>query len=280
MNRRIPACLYLSVLTLIGCGSSAKFLPPSTDNSQKTTTPIHHLIIVIGENRSFDNLFATYQPPSQNQTVFNLLSEGIVKTDGTPGPNFQQAAQQQATDTPADEFMLSPRQTGAFTTLPQPSMGLNLLLAPYSLVYGILSEPGLSQQDQPLLHQGGFLGRFSPDPRLSAATNNGPYNITSFTYDFDIFNYQPGHRKLNTKDNTGDPMHRFYQNWQQSDCSLAHATKTNPSGCLHDLYTWVAVTVGWGTLNTPPPQALPRTPPSRVEPRWAFTTWRTAICPT
>jgi phospholipase C len=66
-------------------------------------------------------LFATYQPPASGQTVFNLLSEGIVKTDGSPGPNFQQAPQQQAIDAPADEFMLSPRQTGSFTTLPQRS---------------------------------------------------------------------------------------------------------------------------------------------------------------
>jgi hypothetical protein len=132
-----------------------------------TATPIHHVVIVIDENRSFDNLFATYQPPAHGQSVFNLLSEGIVNTDGSPGPNFQQAAQKQAIDTPADEFMLSPRQTGSFTTLPQPSMGLNLLLLPYSLEYGILSEPGLSEQDQHLLHHGGFFGRFSPDPRLS-----------------------------------------------------------------------------------------------------------------
>jgi phospholipase C len=254
LHQAVLACLLcLSAFTSIGCGSSSSFAPPGAENSSNTVTPIHHVVIVIGENRSFDNLFATYQPPAAGQSVFNLLSEGIVKTDGSPGPNFQQAAQQQATDTPADEFMLSPPQTGSFTTLPQPSMGLNLLLTPYSLEYGILSEPGLSQQDQYLLHQGGFLGRFSPDPRLSAATNNGPYNITSFSYDFNLFNYQPGYRKLNTKDNTGDPMHRFYQNWQQNDCSVAHATKNNPSGCLHDLYAWVAVTVGWGTLDTPPP---------------------------
>ena len=247
------ACLCLSAFPFLGCGSSAKFAPPGADNSMSTMTPIHHVVIVIGENRSFDNLFATYQPPAQGQSVFNLLSEGIVNTNGSPGPNFQQAAQQQAMDTPADEFLLSPPQTGSFTTLPQPSMGLNLLLLPYSLEYNILSEPGLSEQDQPLLHQGGFFGRFSPDPRLSAATNNGPYDITSFSYDFNLLNYQPGYRKLNTKDNTGDPMHRFYQNWQQSDCAVAHATKNNPSGCLHDLYAWVAVTVGWGTLDTPPP---------------------------
>jgi phospholipase C len=224
-----------------------------TDNSANTVTPIHHVVIVIGENRSFDNLFATYQPPDKTQTVFNLLSEGIVNSDGSPGPNFAQAAQQQATDTPADAFMLSPVQTGSYATLPQPSMGLNLLIAPYSHVYGVASDPGLADGDQYLVNEGGFRGRLSPDPRLQEATNNGPFNITSFSYDFDADNYEPGHRKLNTKDNTGDPMHRFYQMWQQNDCSLAHATKENPSGCLHDLYAWVALTVGWGTLDTPPP---------------------------
>src|ERR1700749_4501030 len=101
MNRRIPACLYLSALSLLaGCGANTKFAPPGTDNSKNTTTPIHHLIIVIGENRSFDHPSAPSHPPAQSQTVLNLLSEGIVKPDGTPGPNFQQAAQQQATDTP------------------------------------------------------------------------------------------------------------------------------------------------------------------------------------
>jgi phospholipase C len=65
-----------------------------------TTTPIKHVIIIIGENHTFDNVFATYQPPS-GQTVRNLLSEGIVNADGTPGPNFSKAAQQTATDTRA-----------------------------------------------------------------------------------------------------------------------------------------------------------------------------------
>ena len=59
-------------------------------------------------------------------------------------------------------------------------------------------------------------------------------------------------------DNTGDPVHRFFQMWQQSDCSSASISLVNPSGCLHDLYTWVATSVGWqitkdGT-TTPPPQ--------------------------
>jgi hypothetical protein len=34
----------------------------------------------------------------------------------------------------------------------------------------------------------------------------------------------------------GDTTHRFYQMWQQSDCSIRHATKDSPAGCLNDLY--------------------------------------------
>ena len=33
--------------------------------------------------------------------------------------------------------------------------------------------------------------------------------------------------------------HRFYQAWQQQDCSLANATKANPTGCLNDLFAFV-----------------------------------------
>src|ERR1700749_1291753 len=52
-----------------------------------TTTPIKHVIVIVGENRSFDNVYATYQP-KKGQEVWNLLSQGIVNADGTPGPNF------------------------------------------------------------------------------------------------------------------------------------------------------------------------------------------------
>src|SRR5579872_4307743 len=66
-------------------------------NDGKTTSPIKHVIIIIGENRSFDHVFATYTP-KRGQTVDNLLSKGIVNADGTPGPNFNLAAQYTAID--------------------------------------------------------------------------------------------------------------------------------------------------------------------------------------
>src|SRR4029077_788319 len=49
-----PATL-LAVLTLLGASAGAE-TPPAT------TTPIQHLIVVVGENLSFDNLFGGYEP--------------------------------------------------------------------------------------------------------------------------------------------------------------------------------------------------------------------------
>src|ERR1700730_12403112 len=49
---------------------------PGTAYTGQTATPIKHVIVIIGENRSFDHVFATYVP-KRGQTVHNLLSEGI-----------------------------------------------------------------------------------------------------------------------------------------------------------------------------------------------------------
>ena len=47
-------------------------------------SPIQHVIVIIGENRSFDHVYGTYVPPA-GQTVSNLLSKGIVTAQGKPG---------------------------------------------------------------------------------------------------------------------------------------------------------------------------------------------------
>ena len=57
------------------------------------------------------------------------------------------------------------------------------------------------------------------------------------------------------------PVHRFYQMWQQLDCSVASVSKDNPSGCLSDLFPWVEVTIGAGSdgssgSTTPPTNYL------------------------
>jgi phospholipase C len=45
--------------------------PAVAQTQGKTATPIEHLIVVVGENISFDNLFGSYQPKS-GAKVHNL----------------------------------------------------------------------------------------------------------------------------------------------------------------------------------------------------------------
>ncbi len=47
--------------------------------------------MIIGENRTFDHIFATYKPVHKDEKVLNLLSKGIVKEDGTPGLHYGKA---------------------------------------------------------------------------------------------------------------------------------------------------------------------------------------------
>src|ERR1700744_2692753 len=47
---------------------------PRGGNDNNTTTPIKHVIIIVGENRSFDHLYGTYVSPS-GDAVKNILSE-------------------------------------------------------------------------------------------------------------------------------------------------------------------------------------------------------------
>ena len=79
-------------------------------NEQHTSSPIKHVIVIIGENRSFDHVFATYQP-RRGEFVWNLLSEEIINADGTPGHNFSKAQQLAATDQAPDAFLLNPAKT-------------------------------------------------------------------------------------------------------------------------------------------------------------------------
>src|ERR1700685_2029557 len=52
-----------------------------------TTTPIKHVIVIIGENRTFDHVYATYKP-KEGETISNLRSKGIGNLAGTPGRKY------------------------------------------------------------------------------------------------------------------------------------------------------------------------------------------------
>lgn len=93
-------------ISLIGQVAAAHAIEESSQNPHHgANTPIKHVIVIIGENHTFDNLYGGYKP-HRGQTVDNLLSKGIINADGTPGPNFSMAAQQQASN--LDNYSISP----------------------------------------------------------------------------------------------------------------------------------------------------------------------------
>ncbi len=80
---------------------------PLNDFPTHTRTPIKHVIVIIGENRSFDHVYATYKSPSGDK-VSNLLSKGIINADGTPGPKYAHATARFGHRLPARSFPAEP----------------------------------------------------------------------------------------------------------------------------------------------------------------------------
>ncbi len=227
-------------------GSAFAGSPPQPDSADSNTrTPIKHVIVIIGENRSFDHVFATYIP-KRGESVWNLLSEGIINADGTPGPYFDKAKQHAATDASPDAFLLSPAKTKfPGDVLPAPLVGgpSDSYVTGDSLALAEQSENGLPSNYYQYLVSGGT-GQTSktPDSRITNVNSlpPGPFQLTngsSFTYN----SY------------AASPVHRFYQMWQQLDCSAERSTKRNPSGCNAKLFPWVEVTVGAGANGLPQP---------------------------
>ena len=273
-NWSVGGAVMMIALALVasGCGRSSK----NGTAIPTTATPIQHLIVVIGENHGFDNVFATYTPSDTTQSVWNLLSMGIVNADGSAGPNAALAAQQMATDT--SSYETSPEQTGAFESLPQPSTTLDALPGGYCVLITNLdpelepffcSDPGLDPASYPYLSAPGTGQSLYahiqvdsidinlnpvPDCRYPSTLPNAPFWLigasTLNNCPDPILQFLPPIAPTTYVNNTGDPLHFFYQMWQQNDCNIANATPTNPSGCMHDLYTWVATTVGWD-INMP-----------------------------
>jgi phospholipase C len=225
-------------------GGDAPAVRPSATRAVATRSPIKHLIVIIGENRSFDHVFATYQPRS-GQVVANLLSRGIIHADGTPGPHYDLAAQSAGTDTA--HYAINPGKI-PYTDLPPPGTGVaptaasDQKPAPFATLKAARqAEPDLPEPAYAWLLTGATaLPPNVIDTRIAHVDHlaPGPFQLTpSIKYD----------------DYAASPVHRFYQMWQQSDCDRAHASAANPSGCLNDLYAWVDVSVGEGGNGGAPP---------------------------
>jgi phospholipase C len=212
-------------------------LPGAAEDHDKqgTATPIKHVIVIIGENRTFDHVFATYQS-GHGESVSNLLSKGIVNADGTPGPNFSLASQSSATDSSPATYELSPSGNVTYAVLP-PALAGGYTTAPFPDVASAMAvENGLPSDYYVYLTTGGTgLAHGAVDTRIpnAAALPSGPFQITSATHPYDAY------------DNS--PVHRFYQMWQQQDCIAANATRSNPAGCRADLFPWVETIIGAGS---------------------------------
>jgi acid phosphatase len=218
-TRRVPAVIgavgaaaLAMTATISAAGAAAAPAAPAAAAWSGTATPIKHVIVIIGENHSFDNVFATYQPPS-GQHIRNLLSEGIITKDGGLGPNRQKAQQLTAVNTKA--YTVTPKVTGAYKTLPQPNT-----------TYVSPACDGQSAN--------------SPDTRFPATLPNAPFQITKYVPYFDShLEYANSGQCEFFGAYVGDPIHRYYQ-------------MTQENGYNQRLYTWTANTAGDDNGAIPP----------------------------
>jgi phospholipase C len=194
--KKTPRQIGLAATLLAAAIAPSRAADDSADRRgpSETATPIRHVIVVVGENHTFDNLFGTYQP-RRGQRIENLLSKGIVDADGHPGRHHAEAVQRIGLAT--GKYDPETVSTGAYPVLPRP-----------------YTTSGLG------LPQG------VPDLRFPADMPNGPFQISHYVP-------YPAY--------TGDPVHRFFQMWEQVD------------GGRHDKFVWVESTIGTGSNGNPPP---------------------------
>jgi phospholipase C len=292
-KRKLLKSVFISAATLSILSYNASFALAGqrnfgwNQNDARTDSPIKHVIVIVGENRTFDHIFATYQAP-HGAYVDNLLSKGIINKDGTPGPNYAVTTQFSAQDTTT--YSINPGSKVAYGTSSNPvqAPGTSYApLAPYPNIYdpitgaavngpgavaniippgqtytlpqqaegGLPTPPGqphtgccLLPQDLPLLTTGSTgLSSSWPDSRI-----NGYSNLPGGVYPLVTATGQSLYDTYG-----GSPVHRFYQMWQELDCDATKATWRNPSGCQADLFPWVEITVSAGSNGAPFPNPAP-----------------------
>ena len=192
--------------------------------SEPGAAPIKHVIVLIGENRSFDHVFGTYVPKA-GQTISNLLSKGIVNADGTPGPTSRSRPRRR----PPRSRRTGSRPTHApYTTLPAP----NTNGAPKGRAPDRAAVPDrrAGRRRDRSSDRESFLPRpaplaFRPGRRHARDQRRQPperlLSSTGPNMPYDAY--------------TGDFMHRFYQMWQQADCSTRQCHPLQPRGCTDGL---------------------------------------------
>jgi phospholipase C len=232
----VALCAFGSVITV-----QAESTPPDPAASIRTLTPIKHVIILIGENRGLDHTFGVYKPKGAGETISNLLFKGIVNADGSPGPKYNLAQQYAVAPQPLWYF-------GAPDSAKTPYGPSNLMPQPNT--NGAPTAQNSQFPDGPFTsfaEVAAFGGETDIQPDNQVLTTTGATGLPNDVLDTRI----PGAGSLpagpfvllgpniSDDDYTGDMTHRFYQAAQQQDCSMANATRDNPTGCLNDLFAFV-----------------------------------------
>src|SRR6266481_9957882 len=182
----------------------------------KTATPIKHVIVLIGENRTFDHVFATYVPKSED-SVSNLLSKGIITAQGKPSKHFSKAAQFQAVSPFKTKYFISldKDEKVPYDILPAPTLNFSPSPAtgepppfPVGTPTAFLAsiEPSLENGDLNLLTTGASGAAQTAeipdfDSRINNFDNlpNGPFPLEGANLPYDSY--------------TGDTTHRLFEMW-------------------------------------------------------------------
>ncbi len=166
--------------------------------SISTASPIKHVVVIIGENHTFDNVFGTYQP-THGQTVNDLLSQGIVTAAGTLGAKAGLATQYQATNT--STYTLTPQLNAPYATLPQPNT-----------TYATNQPPNV------------------PDARFPANLPNGPYQITKYVPYYRSYTGDPLHRFYQMAQEIGQNNNKL---WTWVHQTAGDDNGANPPAPIH-----------------------------------------------
>src|SRR5262245_18985757 len=198
MLPKSPAWAPLASASLIALAATGTLAQADDHDARQgaTRTPIKHVITIIGENRSFDHVFGVYKP-RRGETIANLLSQGILKEDGTPGPHFARARQFIAAPQAAYYVGVNAGNKTPYTVRPPPALpgtptGQSTTRPPFpSVAFAAAVEPALEPADLVLLTTGasGLSSQVGVDIRVTNATTlpNGPFQLTGPTLPYDSY---------------------------------------------------------------------------------------------
>jgi hypothetical protein len=123
-GQRYRSAFVAVAIALLGmgiAGSASSADRGAATDRPTTASPIKHVIVVIGENQSFDHLYGTHVPPS-GDSISNLLVKGIVRPDGSPGPHFAKAKQFTTSGQTSYFISVATKNKTRYTTLPAPTL--------------------------------------------------------------------------------------------------------------------------------------------------------------